>query len=160
MGNYRPVISSLKAISLVGRLAYLPKSEQNQGHCSTDADCSESNPGCDSPSTEKYVESLSFLALIPQLARYCKCVQRSALLSPGTDSLNLPVTGERGTGAERFAQPPPGEQRSTCGTANRQTNCCDIPLFKRLVAGLSLICTKRAVHQGISLWAGPTSMIA
>ena len=28
-----------------------------------------------------------------------------------------------------------------------------------LVAGLPLICTERAEHQGISLWAGPTSMI-
>jgi hypothetical protein len=29
-----------------------------------------------------------------------------------------------------------------------------------LVAGLPLICTERAEHQGICLWAGPTSMIA
>ena len=39
-------------------------------------------------------------------------------------------------------------------------NCYDIPLFKGLVAGLPLIRTDRAEHQGISLWAGPASMIA
>jgi hypothetical protein len=41
------------------------------------------------------------------------------------------------------------------------TSCYDIPLLRGwLVAGLPLICTKWAEHQGISLWAGPTSMIA
>jgi hypothetical protein len=36
--------------------------------------------------------------------------------------------------------------------------CYDVSLFKGSVAGLPLICTE-AEHQGIRLWAGPTSMV-